>query len=542
MKSQRDLRKFPFPAASAQRSRPPPTPGKSPFSAAFRPKISAAASVKSPPFGSLPPRRTSTISAASAARAAASVKPPLFPQLDDQRSLRSEQPRLREVFVLCTEEEKRGGTSLPGILLSLLIFSRCGTELQKNSVVRPIARTRTSQSRGGGKAGVQRRGPIGPDLCNLYDLHNKLPTPLVGCARSVNLPPQPSRRRPTSSRPRTWSCASRGHRGAGRLRGRPAGADEGGGRRGAYAAASRHVKLKDAGLRLAARGFAEELSHHRVGERRTTKRTYSYAFASGPALVRPKISAAASVKSPPFGSLPPRRTSTISAASAARAAASVKPPLFPQLDDQRSLRSEQPRLREVFVLCTEEEKRGGTSLPGILLSLLIFSRCGTELQKNSVVRPIARTRTSQSRGGGKAGVQRRGPIGPDLCNLYDLHNKLPTPLVGCARSVNLPPQPSRRRPTSSRPRTWSCASRGHRGAGRLRGRPAGADEGGGRRGAYAAASRHVKLKDAGLRLAARGFAEELSHHRVGERRTTKRTYSYAFASGPALVRLLPCAP
>ena len=59
------------------------------------------------------------------------------------------------------------------------------------------------------------------------------------------------------------------------------------------------------------------------------------------------------------------------------------------------------------------------------------------------------------------------------------------------------------------------------------------------RDAYAAASRYVKQKDAGLRLAARGFAEDLSHQRIGARRTTKRTYTYAFDTGPALVRLLP---
>jgi hypothetical protein len=60
------------------------------------------------------------------------------------------------------------------------------------------------------------------------------------------------------------------------------------------------------------------------------------------------------------------------------------------------------------------------------------------------------------------------------------------------------------------------------------------------REAFAAASHHVDKKDAALRLAARGVAEAATHVQGGSRRSTKRTYSYAFPgeAEPSLVRLV----
>ena len=51
----------------------------------------------------------------------------------------------------------------------------------------------------------------------------------------------------------------------------------------------------------------------------------------------------------------------------------------------------------------------------------------------------------------------------------------------------------------------------------------------------------ILAKEAGLRLAAYGFAEGVSHYKVGSHRSTKRTYTFAFHEGaePSLVKLLP---
>ena len=51
----------------------------------------------------------------------------------------------------------------------------------------------------------------------------------------------------------------------------------------------------------------------------------------------------------------------------------------------------------------------------------------------------------------------------------------------------------------------------------------------------------IVAKEAGMRLAAYGFAEGVSHYKVGSHRSTKRTYTFAFHEGaePSLVKLLP---